>query len=292
MAVPDDSQIEQCLRRVVREAEKKGEDVTVKRARERTEAQLKLETGFLRRENWKQRSKDIIESAFQGEEEHESPRKQRPASAKEPNQDQSKRQNGTGKKSSEVAQEDDASSTKEKSASKSKSRSNGDEQRVGGESGHIESQKDIAPRKPEKTVPKVNGVKRKSETESSSEGESGESEEESAGKHSGPQRKKAKVDPSATSEESSGESSSGGSESSKDEEAEKEYVAAVSACRIVMLLMLNQLTAINGIADYNTTTKATRRGSHSYPTQTIQASLRPYTSRPESTCQQHRFLPV
>ena len=73
MARPKDSKIEQCLRKIVPEAKAKDDtEFTVKQARLRAEAELKLEEGFLKTDpEWNERSKAIIEAAFQDDEEKE-----------------------------------------------------------------------------------------------------------------------------------------------------------------------------------------------------------------------------
>lgn len=62
--IPSDAEIEQCLRRVVRDALKNEEEITTNSARTRAEKLLGLETGFLK-DNvvWKQKSKDIVTAA-------------------------------------------------------------------------------------------------------------------------------------------------------------------------------------------------------------------------------------
>ena len=64
--MPDEASIEQCLRRTVRDAIKSEEEVTVNSARIRVEEQLGLGAGFFKSsEEWKQRSKDIINAAVE-----------------------------------------------------------------------------------------------------------------------------------------------------------------------------------------------------------------------------------
>lgn len=64
MATSKDTKIEKTLRKVVLEAKRNGEDVSINAARGRTEEKLGLEAGFLKAGEWKGRSKAIIHAAF------------------------------------------------------------------------------------------------------------------------------------------------------------------------------------------------------------------------------------
>lgn len=78
-ALPDADTIEQCLRRVVRDAVKAGDEITVKLARERVESQLELDDAFLKNDaEWKKRSKDIIHAAVEEPPSPEKPKKAAP----------------------------------------------------------------------------------------------------------------------------------------------------------------------------------------------------------------------
>lgn len=62
--LPADSEIEQCLRRVVRDAVKKEEQITINLARSRAEKELGLDAGFFKDNDvWKKKSKDVINQA-------------------------------------------------------------------------------------------------------------------------------------------------------------------------------------------------------------------------------------
>ncbi|KAI7233940.1 hypothetical protein KC330_g5077 [Hortaea werneckii] len=64
--VPDEASIEQCLRRTVRDAIKSEEEVTVNSTRIRVEEQLGLGAGFFKgSDEWKQRSKEVINAAVE-----------------------------------------------------------------------------------------------------------------------------------------------------------------------------------------------------------------------------------
>ncbi|KAF2772600.1 hypothetical protein EJ03DRAFT_266582, partial [Teratosphaeria nubilosa] len=64
--VPHDAAIEQCLRRVVRDALKNDMEMTVKKARAHAEEELALDAGFFKdTPAWKERSKDIITAAVE-----------------------------------------------------------------------------------------------------------------------------------------------------------------------------------------------------------------------------------
>ncbi|KAI7301264.1 hypothetical protein KC315_g16736 [Hortaea werneckii] len=64
--MPDEASIEQCLRRTVRDAIKSKEEVTVNSTRIRVEEQLGLGAGFFKgSDEWKQRSKEIINAAVE-----------------------------------------------------------------------------------------------------------------------------------------------------------------------------------------------------------------------------------
>ena len=62
-APPNDT-LESTLRRVVRDALKSGDDITVRIARTRAEEELGLDADFFKQGIWKDRSKDLIEEAF------------------------------------------------------------------------------------------------------------------------------------------------------------------------------------------------------------------------------------
>ncbi|KAK1072466.1 hypothetical protein LTR12_008433 [Friedmanniomyces endolithicus] len=77
--VPADSQIEDCIRRVVRNLSKADEVITVRIARTRAETELGLDTGFLKGDDtWNGRSKDIIEAAIEEPLSPELPKKSAP----------------------------------------------------------------------------------------------------------------------------------------------------------------------------------------------------------------------
>lgn len=74
--IPADAEIEECIRSVVREAVKKDEEVTVKLARRWAEERLGLEADFLKdNAQWKERSRDLINAAFQAPSSPEVPKK-------------------------------------------------------------------------------------------------------------------------------------------------------------------------------------------------------------------------
>ncbi|KAK0800696.1 hypothetical protein LTR02_010060 [Friedmanniomyces endolithicus] len=77
--VPADSQIEDCIRRVVRNLSKADEVITLRIARTRVETELGLNTGFLKGDDtWNGRSKDIIEAAIEEPLSPELPKKSAP----------------------------------------------------------------------------------------------------------------------------------------------------------------------------------------------------------------------
>jgi hypothetical protein len=60
-AIPAEAEIEECLRRVVRQSLKNDEEITINKARERAEKELGLDEGYFKGDaNWKTRSKVII----------------------------------------------------------------------------------------------------------------------------------------------------------------------------------------------------------------------------------------
>ena len=64
MARPKDSVIEKALRRVVTDAFKKDETITVRSARALVEKELKLEQDFFSTaDGWKKKSKQVVEDA-------------------------------------------------------------------------------------------------------------------------------------------------------------------------------------------------------------------------------------
>ncbi|KAK4540326.1 hypothetical protein LTR36_009283 [Oleoguttula mirabilis] len=77
--IPADADIEQCLRRIVRDALKADEEITTKSARARAERDLGLDTGFLKdNPQWKKRSKDVIGAAVDEPQSPEKPKKSAP----------------------------------------------------------------------------------------------------------------------------------------------------------------------------------------------------------------------
>jgi hypothetical protein len=104
-ATPSDATLETELRRVVRDALKQDEDITVRLARARVEEQLGLETDFFTKDEWKKRSKDIITAAV---DEPESPAKAKPKAGRKRKSDEpAKKPTKRAKKSPVVESEDD-----------------------------------------------------------------------------------------------------------------------------------------------------------------------------------------
>jgi len=200
MAKVKDSAIEACLHRIVRLANNQGETVTLKLARSRAEAELGLERGFFKAPEWKSRSNDIIEAAYNEEDEDVDEANKADESEPTRKQDESK------------SRKSDKNSKKDRSAS-------------------IENSQAATPtpKRPESTAPKVNGVKRKAQ-EPEPAAVQGNKQNTSQGKEASaePAKKKAKIDspkPSPkTSEDSSTESEEESSSEDESEEAEKEVV--------------------------------------------------------------------
>ena len=108
-AIPSDATLETELRRVVRDALKQDEDITVRLARVRVEEQLGLETDFFTKDEWKKRSKDIITAAV---DEPESPVKAKPKAGRKRKSDEpAKKPTKRAKKSAVVESDDDDDET-------------------------------------------------------------------------------------------------------------------------------------------------------------------------------------
>lgn len=224
------SKIEQCLRRIVYDARKNNEDgLTVKLARSRAEKQLKLDDGFLKSEEWRQRSKNVVEAAFEEELEspdvpdHNSSHTKGPSSepsAKEMPNGNSKGLESSRKpaKTSEVPLQNGNNGGSSSSEEEDQDSGSGVEKPA--------TQSETQPSKPSSTPAKVNGVKRKAKEKDSSQEESGE-ESGSEEASDQPAQKRAKVDSSGSSESNSTESSEDESGSS-DEEDEKEESSLLS----------------------------------------------------------------
>jgi hypothetical protein len=104
-ATPSDATLETELRRVVRDAIKQDEDITVRLARARVEEQLGLEADFFTNDEWKKRSKDIITAAV---DEPESPAKAKPKAGRKRKSDEpAKKPTKRAKKSPVVESEED-----------------------------------------------------------------------------------------------------------------------------------------------------------------------------------------
>jgi hypothetical protein len=74
--IPSNTAIESALRSAVRDASKQGEEVTIKSTRTRVETKLGLDAGFFKNDDfWKERSKELIEAAFNEPDSPEAPKK-------------------------------------------------------------------------------------------------------------------------------------------------------------------------------------------------------------------------
>jgi hypothetical protein len=104
-AQPNDSTLESTLRRVVRDALKSGDDITVRIARTRAEEELGLDADFFKQDAWKERSKNIINAAV---EEPDSPVKPKPkAGRKRKSEEPVEKPKKRVRKSAVVESEDD-----------------------------------------------------------------------------------------------------------------------------------------------------------------------------------------
>ncbi|KAK3055761.1 hypothetical protein LTR09_002995 [Extremus antarcticus] len=186
MAPPEDSEIEKVLRRIVRRASDKNEDITFRRIREQAEIALDLDDGFFKNDDaWKGRSKDIITTAV--EEEESKPRTPKPKS-KEP---------------AVKAAQASVKPSKEESRSQKKARKTAE---VSGSSkkGDGNTKPRDRPQKTPQPPPKtpdhqVNGVKRKASSQSSSDDSiTSESESDEA-----PEKKRARTSSGSSSQSSS-----------------------------------------------------------------------------------------
>ncbi|KAK3704514.1 hypothetical protein LTR37_013797 [Vermiconidia calcicola] len=226
MARPKDAKIEATLRQSVRKAvAAKEEDLTIKKARSRVEAELGLDASFFKTDaEWKQKSKEIIEAAFEESDNEPEPPAQpkatpKPKEAKtakastQPSNDKSKAQQRS-KNARESSKQTDGTSSKTKTSlgngiegakQAKKSSSSSDESEREAVTAPQSTTK-ATPTKPEGTPAKVNGVKRKAGAQSSSDedsGSDGSSSEESSDESSGPEKKKFKKgSPSSSGEDS------------------------------------------------------------------------------------------
>lgn len=205
MAPPKDAEIEQCLRRVCNEAASKDESITMKQARARAEEELKLEEGFFKSHaEWKDKSRNIIQDAF------EKPTSQETPAASEPPKAHASQASSSEAKSKEKSkpQRSEPVAKMQSTASVSKgSKSSPSEEHVEKDSSD-ESGRESETSDPEEPAPKkvenpkqVNGVKRKAGNQSDSEEEgsesgSGSSEDEET--QTAPQKKKARKDEPAS----------------------------------------------------------------------------------------------
>jgi len=103
-AIPSDATLETELRRVVRDALKQDEDITVRLARARVEEQLGLEADFFTKDKWKKRSKDIITAAV---DEPDSPVKAKPAAGRKRKSEEPAQKPAKRTKKSAVVESDD-----------------------------------------------------------------------------------------------------------------------------------------------------------------------------------------
>ena len=233
MARPEDSAIEQALRRVVTEVYKQDERISVKSIRALVVKELQLQKDFfLNVDDWKQKSKNIIEEAFENEEQAVEapglavqPVTQTPDSASSQPQDHNnaKKQNYGAAKIVEsttinVAKKD-ISDERVKGAHSG--HRNGGQDADNSEDVHKATTKRIDKPRP------VNGVKRKADQRSDN-NEKSESEDESSSEEGDdvqtPEKKKARTDASSSSGE--GDDSSSEDESDDQKESEKRSEAA------------------------------------------------------------------
>lgn len=271
MAKVKDSQIEESLRKITREAKQQDDETfSVNNARKHVESQLRLDAGFLKNDAWKKRSAAIIKAVFEEETveagpnqtapESTSTRKKQSKATPKPQQRSRKseesvervtapadsvtqvspqKENEDAKASEREDQDEDKDESSSEDGSGTESNSSGaeDEGRAA-----ASARAPVRPqlKKPETVPPKVNGVKRKSGEQSSdtSESDSGDNEEE---EH---RKKRAKATSSSSSDEGSEDDSDDESSTSEDgEETVQEYVHPILS---VTQLTLSSSQARNG----------------------------------------------
>jgi hypothetical protein len=172
--IPADSEIEQCLRRIVRDALEKDENITTNSVRSKGETQLGLDAGFFKdNADWKARSKNIISAAVDEPESPEAPKKKPAAKAKpkpaakagtkrksDEAQPKSKRQKKAAPPVSEDDEEgdgdgdDDEEQPKASSSKRSKKAASDDEEpELDGEepfnTGKCDEEEDVQPKEPD-----------------------------------------------------------------------------------------------------------------------------------------------
>ncbi|TKA27032.1 hypothetical protein B0A50_05223 [Salinomyces thailandicus] len=122
--IPDDATVEQCVRRIVRDALKAGDEISINSARVEAEKQLDLVAGFFKAdEKWKKRSKEIISAAVDEPPSPEAPKKSAPKPKpqrgskrkSEDAEDETKRKTARGRKRAKksVTPESDASASED-----------------------------------------------------------------------------------------------------------------------------------------------------------------------------------
>lgn len=119
-APPNDAIIESTLRRIVRDAIKDGQEITVRIARTRAEEELGLDEGFLKGDTWKDRSKEIISAAV---EEPESPVKEKPKAGRKRKSEEPAEKPKKKAKQSPVIDSDQEEEEEEKPKAKAKPKS-------------------------------------------------------------------------------------------------------------------------------------------------------------------------
>lgn len=250
MAKPKDTEIERLLRRVVKDAVKKEEAITIKLARSRVETELGLEDGFFKNDGeWKGRSKAIIEAAFEEEDEPDenvtttpakSISKSKPVetprfAAQEVNKRPKAQQRSEkasakstqpvvspSKPKEQVAEKSAAARDDESGDDDSEESSEDEEDESGSATNEAQISVTTTPKKPEKTAPKVNGVKRKADDQSGPDAtDSGSDHEEDVEDEH--KSKKAKTKSSTSEEENSiGEDDEGSDEDGHDDDDDDE----------------------------------------------------------------------
>lgn len=248
MAKPKGSEIERLLRKVVKDAVKNEDEITIRIARSTVESELGLENGFLKNDSeWKSKSKAIIEAAFEEDDELretatatlvKSITKATPADTRKPASGEVKGKPQPQQKSKQIPSEPQqppnftskvpkpavaksAEAQVDQTQDSSGEGSSGDEEDESDETGYqAPVQQHASPEKPEKAEPKVNGVKRKVDDQDTSNATESE-EEDDVDTDDEHKAKKAKVDSTSGSEKSSQREDGQGSddEEGSDEQA-------------------------------------------------------------------------
>lgn len=236
MAKVKDSVVEDCLRKVVRAAVAKDEEITLRQARGRVEKELGLEEGyFLNNPEWKPRSRDVLQDTINEDlPEANEPTPKAKARATQPTSGKPVAKSNPQNNASKAPSSKPTASKGPKSKLSNERVDEDDSSDEESNDSDEESSGDAVQEKPQQPE-QVNGVKRKVGESSTSDEDSGSddsSSSEDSHNAEAPQRKKARMDESSSSGEDSEDGSEGKSNKGRERSGSPENHTPTAAISI------------------------------------------------------------